>query len=135
LWGGKSRICIFISFSEAEETSSRETGCLEKVNHIFPEVETDELQCVYVSLKKEGEKKKSKARVRAQMDPHSAGRRAEQTCCQRDGWLQQRELVVLLQRPCRVLRRELFSFFFFSRCTVSRFSPSLKVQQPAFAGW
>ena len=25
--------------------------------------------------------------------------------------------------------------FFFSRCTVSRFSPSLKVQQPAFAGW
>ena len=84
------------------------------MKRIFPEEETDELQCVYVSLKKEGEKKKSKARVRARVDPHSAGRRAEQTCRQRDGWLQQRELVVLLQRPCRVLRRECFHFFLFT---------------------
>ena len=62
MWGEKSRICIFVSFSEAEETSSRATGCLEKVNHIFPEVETDELQCVYVSLKKEGGKKEEQGK-------------------------------------------------------------------------
>ena len=67
--------------------------------------------CV-LEIGRKKKEKKSKARVRASLDSHSTERSAEQTWHQQGGWFQQRELVIWLQHPSRMLRRELFAFFF-----------------------